>query len=121
MHKITSAEEMLATVIITGDYYGYPRCCSKEYFFILNGTPHTPAQDDDSVHFGTGFIPCDMHAKMIISGEIGLGDLINDRQCPTIFPYSNYKREEIWVRDKMKDINVDEFSQKILFENSAIR
>jgi hypothetical protein len=72
----------------TGKALGYPDCCIKEF---CDQPPEllkvlTPTDNDkrrfiagciDGVF--TGFIPCNYHAKQIISGNITLNSLIKDR------------------------------------------
>jgi hypothetical protein len=59
----------------TGDYYGYPRCCIKEFMetFYTFGK-RTDKQKKASN--GLGFIPCVKHAEEILEGKIKVEDLI---------------------------------------------
>lgn len=77
-----------------GKELGYPACCVEAF---CNQPPELlrgkPSKEDklryEASHISgeyTGFIPCAKHAKQIKSGEIELGDLIQDRTHPSPFP-----------------------------------
>lgn len=66
-----------------GEYFGYPQCCIDEF----GRNPLNQRLEEQNVASnGTGFIPCKMHAIMILRGKIQLKDLITNRQCPFKFP-----------------------------------
>jgi hypothetical protein len=72
------------TMYTTGDYFGYPRCCTKEFIetFYKKKTP-----EQRKAGKGTGFIPCVKHTEEILAGKIRLEDLIlPTRQAPRPFP-----------------------------------
>lgn len=81
-----------------GKDLGFPQCCINEFCAqppqVLKRTKLTAAdyaRYDASLIDGkqTGFFPCAAHAKQILSGEIKLADLIQNRnsQLP---PFPNF-------------------------------
>ena len=70
-----------------GKYFGYPICCIQAYIDVLeNAGRKTPEQYYINQISGDGFIPCPNHAKQIISGQITLESLIQNRVCILPFP-----------------------------------
>ena len=63
-----------------GKYYGYPRCCIDSFC-----SRNRINKDQSKAHQNTGFIPCPEHAKLIVSGELKLSDLIKNRVCKDPF------------------------------------
>lgn len=71
-----------------GVYYGYPKCCIKEFFSDLeigimfvnkrNRMKRTKVAKN-------GFLPCKKHARLIKRKEITIESLIKNRMCPTPF------------------------------------
>lgn len=86
------------TSSFSGIQYGYPQCCIDEF---IKCTPsemsrRNPTQEEKirlkaSMINGkyTGFIPCILHAKQIISGKTTVENLINykKRTVPLPFPH----------------------------------
>jgi len=76
------------TKINNGTYFGYPKCCIKEFYSDLeigimfankkNRTLRIKASKN-------GFIPCKKHAKLINKKQITLESLIKNRLCPRPF------------------------------------
>lgn len=81
-----------------GKDLGFPQCCINEFCAqppeVLKRTKRTAAdyaRYDASLIDGkqTGFFPCAAHAKQILSGEIKLADLIQNRN-PQLPPFPNF-------------------------------
>ncbi len=80
-----------------GKKLGYPDCCIKEFCDQppeLLKISKTKKEDIRRYKAGcihkefTGFIPCSSHSKKIISGEITLSSLINNRDNSFLhFPF----------------------------------
>lgn len=68
-----------------GEYFGYPPCCIKSFVEQYNNIKHVIPVSYISNN-NTGFLPCFTCATRILSGEIGLKDLITNRECETDFP-----------------------------------
>lgn len=77
-------EGVYATI---GRYYGYPVCCCESFCAyqknLMNGKK---IHRNPKAHGKTGFLPCEKHERMIISGQIKIADLIQNRICKTPFP-----------------------------------
>ncbi len=71
----------------TGDYFGYPRCCQREFLVHLKTNTY-PSLRRAWAGQMTGFIPCAAHAEEVLAGTITLKDLIKDRVCKKPFPNS---------------------------------
>jgi hypothetical protein len=72
----------------TGDYYGYPRCCTKEFMETFYKQKTIEQQKAGN---GTGFLPCVKHAEEILAGKIKLTDLIlPTRKHPKPFPRGSH-------------------------------
>jgi len=77
-----------------GRELGYPECCIKEFCdlppeLMTGNPPRKVKQCFRAAHIEgkyTGFIPCNIHAKQILNGEIQLTDLIKDRVIYPDFP-----------------------------------
>lgn len=88
--------------IKTGKYFGYPKCCIKE-FCLLDPINRTEHQKDRNIHKSYGFIPCAKHAKQIADGKITLEDLIQNRKCKTAYPdQSAFKHSYKLIWKKIK-------------------
>ncbi len=90
-----------------GRLFGYPECCI-EWFFnnrmdINNITTLTPQQE--SVHGGTGFIPCPECANKVTRKT--LAKLIRNRQCRVKFPHgdTNKTASVLWRMIKAANRN----------------
>ena len=115
-------DEFIADIVLTGDYFGYPRCCSYEFaFIIMSGTlSRAPIQEDYDVHQGWGFIPCVKHATQIKEGKITLQSLITDRHCPRKFPNAgSNKIMQKWLNEKMGSTNYKELVTNLINSNFA--
>ena len=71
-----------------GKELGYPECCIKEFCndapeFLKENAPHEMHRLRYRASFRngeyTGFIPCEYHAKKILSGEMEIENLIHGR------------------------------------------
>lgn len=71
-----------------GQLLGYPQCCIDAFcqqpplLMQIMGTDHSDELRYDASHINgvyTGFIPCIEHAKQVLSGEVQLSDLIDNR------------------------------------------
>lgn len=69
-----------------GIYYGYPACCVRD--FIKRND--APSERQSKASNNTGFIPCPVHTRKILSGKIKIEDLIKDRYHPDKFPKDGY-------------------------------
>ncbi len=70
----------------TGDYYGYPRCCQKEFYETFYNLGKR-TEDQRKAGNGSGFVPCVKHAEEILTGKIKLEDVIlPTRKHPKAFP-----------------------------------
>ena len=67
-----------------GTYFGYPHCCIQSFFECVN-QGEKPSDYLKSAGQGTGFIPCERHAELILSKKINIEDCICNRQCETPF------------------------------------
>lgn len=88
--------DFIRSSINSGNYYGYPECCIKEFvkyppskMKFLNKKESEIRYRAGHLHGNfTGFIPCLKHAKEILSGNITLVSLIKTtRETPIQFPY----------------------------------
>lgn len=80
-----------------GEEFGYPECCIHAFCQqppqLMQGQPSQ--QDIMRYKAGcingkfTGFIPCEAHARQILSGKVMLESLIRNRTIKTPFPYWN--------------------------------
>lgn len=115
-------KEFIADIVLTGDYYGYPRCCSYEFAFIIMSrtATRTPVQEDYEVHQGWGFIPCVNHATQIKEGKITIQSLISDRQCSHKFPHGGGDKAMVkWVEERMREIDHKELVTNLINSNFA--
>ncbi len=65
-----------------GEYYGYPKCCIDSF------KRREKSEIQVNVGRNTGFIPCIVCATKVYNKEITLEDLIKNRKCETVFPFS---------------------------------
>ena len=72
-----------------GIYYGYPKCCIKEFYsdmtigiMFVNRKKRTKVAKN-------GFVPCRRHAILINRKEIKIESLIKNRICPIPFLINN--------------------------------
>ena len=84
-----------------GKELGYPDCCITAFCnqppALLNGN----ATDDDISRFQaglidgvfSGFIPCITHARMILSGQITIFDLVTNRN-PYFKPFPDHVKSD---------------------------
>lgn len=100
MQQLMNNEEMMRAIVQAqidewtsinspvGHQLGYPKCCIDAFcaqpplLMQLMG----PTEEDDARYKAshmdgkyTGFIPCIEHAKQVLSGEVQLSDLIDNR------------------------------------------
>jgi hypothetical protein len=78
----------------TGIYYGYPKCCIKEFLSDVtigimfvnkrNRRKRTKVAKN-------GFVPCKKHARLINRKEIKIESLIKNRICPIPFSGKLYQ------------------------------
>ena len=76
------------SVMNYGIYYGYSRCCIKEFMrdleiglFFVNKRVRKQRENASK----NGFVPCRKHARMINAGKINIESLIQNRKCTTPF------------------------------------
>ncbi|MFX0011345.1 MAG: hypothetical protein ACFE9R_13600, partial [Candidatus Hermodarchaeota archaeon] len=81
--KVQEAREVHSQLAYSmGIYFGFPKCCIEEFCQdLLNNRDPLRRQVGT-----TDFIPCRKHFVEIKLGNIRLGDLIQNRICPTPFP-----------------------------------
>lgn len=82
-----------------GKELGYPACCIQAFCdqppIVLQMSTRTP-EDVERYRAGcihgifTGFIPCSIHAKQILAGEITIHSLIKNRN-PSFALFPNFK------------------------------
>jgi hypothetical protein len=73
-----------AKLIGWGNYYGYPQCCIDSFTNLFD--PKTRSEEQEKVHWDSGFIPCREHALEILAGKTTLEALIlPTRQHPRPF------------------------------------
>ena len=71
-----------------GEYFGYPKCCVDQFVEdIINCNKISDLRENAGQ--GTGFIPCDEHANLVVNCGKPLKSLINGRACPTAFPHED--------------------------------
>jgi len=75
MNKISSQHDI-------GNYYGYPKCCIKDFEKILQ----RPNNLQCKISKHSGFIPCMICCQLIIKDKIKIEDLIQNRICKIPFP-----------------------------------
>lgn len=70
-----------------GDYYGYPKCCVKEFYYIQPNFLKKKNKKNmkRTTNSFNGFVPCFKHACMIEKNQIKLDELINNRKCQVPF------------------------------------
>lgn len=71
--------------VARGLYFGYPVCCCVAFDMMLSNNRHPTPQQFKAAN-NTGFIPCEHHTKLILSGKITLESLIHDRKAVIAFP-----------------------------------
>lgn len=67
-----------------GVYFGYPQCCITS-FSVTMGIVYNKLGKQAGNE--TGFVPCPICAKRVLSGAIKLENLITNRECNTPFPH----------------------------------
>jgi len=77
-HKFSSEDREHFTK--AGEFFGYPKCCIQS--FVYKQT----TDEQEKASRNLGFLPCEKHAKSILSGDIALEDLIENRVCSSPFP-----------------------------------
>lgn len=77
-------KENIDYYVAMGKHFGYPDCCINQ--FIETTGALGSSQERVVAADGTGFLPCDKHAKQILDGKIKLEDLIKHRQAKSPFP-----------------------------------
>ena len=75
-----------------GNYYGYPKCCIKEFNNRYNKKPPNKLQYKVAKH--QGFIPCIVCCKLIKHNEIKIENLIQNRECELSYPNDEGVRSE---------------------------
>ena len=75
---------MVLKYISYGHYYGYPPCCIQAFIERYNKN-EKPSENLRAAGRGTGFIPCEYHAELILSRRISLHECICGRKCEKPF------------------------------------
>ena len=78
-----------------GKYYGYPKCCIKQFdkdlmtgLLYVDRTERIKAAKN-------GFIPCDKHASLINNGHATISSILVKRLCPR--PLITIRKNDIRV------------------------
>lgn len=81
----------------TGEMFGYPECCIKEFVIRLDHNDKNPSdficvkRIPSRVSEGTGFIPCSYCSWKILTKRCNLEDLIKNRKYELPFPQDGMK------------------------------
>ena len=67
-----------------GHYYGYPPCCIQAFIDRYKKN-EKPSEYLRTAGNGTGFIPCEKHAELILKNKITISDCICGRICEKPF------------------------------------
>ena len=78
-----------------GDYYGYQKCCIREFHRMLSeGTKFKEISKERQTAKKNGFVPCQRCAEQILKGEKTAEDcILPSRKCPKPFSgslFGNY-------------------------------
>lgn len=71
-----------------GNYFGYPKCCINDFVKMVI-EDKTPGRIQEKVGEYTGFIPCSYCSWRILTKNVKLDDLIQNRTCNE--PFRKYK------------------------------
>lgn len=77
-----------------GMFFGYPSCCIEATVQRCNGSDFSITREQESVHQGTGFVPCQSCAQDIIAGKTTLEGLIQNRVSSLPFPDDEQARTQ---------------------------
>lgn len=66
----------------SGKYYGYPKCCIKQFDNDLKTGICYVNRTDRIKASKNGFIPCDNHALLINKGFVTITSILVKRLCP---------------------------------------
>ena len=94
-------------LILLGQFFGYPQCCVNE--FVGNFVPYWERAEIVQLTMEGGFIPCPACAAKILSKEITIEGLIQNRICTV--PFHQSKTEQ---GDHQLNKEVDIFLEKRL-------
>lgn len=93
LRGIAASSARILLIKRLGKYFGYPECCTKSFLERVHAIDttgkHELTADQEAVHGGTGFIPCQKCAAKIVAGKCTLADLVHDREHPAPFPKQN--------------------------------
>ena len=73
-----------------GEYFGYPKCCVRSFLRYMSGTSKRDPIQVQASH-PEGFVPCKMHAKVILTKKVKVMDLLENRVSLKEFQQSNYQ------------------------------
>lgn len=115
--KHTELYTILADIVITGDFFGYPRCCSKDFALVMLTGAVTKSPYQSAVGEGTGFIPCNYHSILILEKIITLESLITNRVCKLPFPRQQQaKTVQKYINGRFEGLDVKKFVEEIFHQ-----
>lgn len=80
-------------MVDNGEYYGYPKCCIKEFIKDLDKGLNLVNRKNRIKAGKNGFIPCRRHAALINNNKIKISSLITNRLCTTSFDNKDIRIE----------------------------
>lgn len=85
-----------------GEHYGYPSCCIRaQVEFVIKVMTTGDKTDTRAKGWwrGTGFQPCELHAKMLTEqGFSAIKNILVDRKCPMPWPYDEEHVDDLVER-----------------------
>jgi hypothetical protein len=75
---------MVLKYVHYGHYFGYPPCCIQAFIDRYKANKK-PSEYLKAAGKGTGFIPCEYHAELILSKKMTIEDCICGRICEKPF------------------------------------